>query len=484
MGASLSHQPSADAGSDVTVLAHATVIDATGAPPRRNATVVLAGDRIVYVGDRRHASVPAGARVIDLDGKYVIPGLWDLHTHYGFSEDIFIPLYIANGVTGIREMWGYAEIHATRRRIESGQLLGPRMIVASSIIDGPNSVWAGPYPSSTVVDTDAEARAAVRQAKAEGADFLKVYSYLSRECLAAIADEGRRLGLPVAGHLPWRLPAVESNAAGLRCFEHLYGMPIATSSREQEILQELADTPIDPANPRGFYNLARELDRQASDTFDPAKAARLYARLRRNGAWQSPTLTVLRVFASPADTYVNDPRLKYIPPDLRAYWAEYMKAVAPSTPEQIAQQAAFLRFRLRMVGAMHRSGVGVIGGTDCANPYAFPGFGAHDELSLLVEAGLTPLQALQAMTRDAARYLGLERTTGTVTAGRTADLVVLDADPLANIENSQQIHAVVTRGRLIDHAERQQLLADVEAAANGGGGTGDPLYRLGCGCSG
>lgn len=409
--------------------------------------------------------------MVDLRGKYVIPGLWDMHTHYGFSEDIFIPLYIANGVTGIREMWGYPEIHATHAKIESGQLLGPRMIIASSIIDGPYSVWESEVPpSATVVSTDAEARAAVHQAKAEGADFLKVYSYLSRECIAAIADEGRRLGLPVAGHLPWRLPAIETNELGLRCFEHLYGMPLATSSREDEILRQLAETPIDPANPRGFYGLARELDRQASETYDPAKAARLYATLARNRAWQSPTLTVLRVMSSPADTYVNDPRLKYMPAEISDFWAEYIKTIAPSTPEQIAEHREFLRFRLRMVGAMHRAGVGVIGGTDSANPYAFPGFGAHDELSLLVEAGLTPLQALQAMTRDAARFLGLDHAMGTVTAGKAADLVVLDANPLTDIRNSQRIHAIVVRGRLIDRAEREQILADVEEAARGGGG--------------
>lgn len=456
----------ADPATDITVLKHATVIDGTDRPARRDVTIVLVGDHIAYVGEPHAAAVPHGARVVDARGKFVIPGLWDMHTHFALSEDIFIPLYIANGVTGIREMWGYPEIHATHQKIESGQLLGPRMVIASNIIDGPNSVWGGGIPAATEVSTEAEARQAVRQAKADGADFVKVYSYLNAESIAAITDEGRRLGLPVAGHLPWRLPGGATSDAGVRCFEHLYGMPIATSTQEDTILRQLADTPIDPDAPRDFYNLARELDRQASLTHDPGKAARFYARLARNGTWQSPTLTVLRVIASPADTYLNDPRLKYIPADLEAFWAEHIKNFAPSTPEQIVQHREFLRFRLRMVGELYRVGVGIIGGTDCANPYTFPGFGAHDELSLLVESGLTPLQALQTMTRDAARFLGVERTMGTVTAGKVADLVILDADPLADIRNSQQVHAVVARGRLVTKAEREKMLADVEAAAN------------------
>lgn len=469
-----------------TVLKHGTVIDATGRAPRRDATVVLNGDLIVYVGEHRRDVVPRGARIIDLHGKYVIPGLWDMHTHYGYSESEFIPLHIANGVTGIREMWGYAAIRATHRKIESGELLGPRMVIASNLIDGPFSVWAGvASPSATVVDNESGARDAVRQAKAVGADFVKVYSYLSRESMAAITDEARRLGLPVAGHLPWRLPAGETGELGLRCFEHLFGMPIATSSRETELLRELSETPIDPVAPNGFFNLARELDRQGALTHDPAKAARLYARLRQSQVWQSPTLTILRVLSSPAETLLNDPRLKYIHPAIRSDWTERIKARSPSSPEEIARQREFFRFRLRMVGDMYRAGIGIIGGTDCLNPFALPGFGAHDELSLLVEAGLTPLQALQAMTRDAARYLGLERRMGTVTPGKVADLVVLDADPLADIRNSQRVHAVVTRGRLIDQAKREQILADVEAYVNrGGGGAASMSGTAGCGCQG
>ncbi|WP_158881828.1 amidohydrolase family protein [Amycolatopsis anabasis] len=448
---------------DVTVITHATLIDGTGARPLRDATVVLIGDRIVWAGAHHAARVPEGARIVDARGKYVIPGLWDMHTHGTVYEDIFVPLYLVNGVTGVREMWGYPEVQAVRERIDRGELLGPRIVMASSIIDGPITLLGPPVVK---VGTEAEAREAVRAAKAAKADFVKVYSYLGANEVRAIADETRRQGMPFAGHVAYRLSTAEASDLGQRSFEHFFDVPISLSAREAEFRRILAGTPYDPANPRAFFNLSRELDRQATFSFSPAKVEAFVARQNRNSSWQSPTLAVNRVMSSPADTYAHDPRLRYMPAWIHDFWREGVKGVAPVTPEQIAQQREFLAARLRMLGALHHAGIGVIGGTDCLNPYVFPGFSSHDELELLVEAGLSPLQAIQTMTRDAARYLGFERTMGTVTAGKVADLVLLDANPLADIRNTQKIHAVVTKGRLITAEQRLRMLADVEAAAN------------------
>jgi len=470
-------------GPDVTVLRHGTLIDGTGSRPRPDTTVVLIGDRIVWTGDDQHrVPVPAGARVVDIRGKFVIPGLWDMHTHGSDFVDIFPPLHIANGVTGTREMWGYPENRAVRDQIERGELLGPRITMASSIIDGPVTLLGPPV---TLVATPAEARAAVHTAQAEGSDFVKTYSYLGRDEFAAIIDEAAKLGLPVAGHWPYRVPFLDAAEGGLRSFEHLFGLSLATSSREAEYRAIMEATPFDPAQPRVFFNLARELERQSAQSYHPGKARAVFARLARAGSWQSPTLRVNQVMTSPAETFASDPRLKYMPAVIRDFWAAVIKVNAPSTPEKIVQYREFFQAQLRLVGAASAGGVSIIGGTDCLNPYCLPGFGTHDELALLVEAGLSPMRALQTVTRDAARYLGVDRTMGTVSAGKVADLVVLDANPLADIRNTQRIHAVVARGRLITSEQRQRMLADVEAAANA---PTDParsaavLARVACGC--
>ncbi|MEU5265001.1 amidohydrolase family protein [Amycolatopsis sp. NPDC021455] len=456
-------QEAAAAGTDVVVVLGATVVDGTDGPPRPHSAVVLTGDRIAWVGPAADLPPLDGARVVDGRGRHLVPGLWDTHTHGIDYEQLWPPMFLANGVTGIREMQGYAENRVTRGKIARGELLGPRVVLASSIVDGPVSLLGPPV---TRVANAEEARAAVRTAAAQGSDFVKVYFYLPRDAFAAIADECRRLALPFAGHWPYRIRQLDAARAGQRSFEHLFGSPIATSGRRDEFLARLDATPFDPKAPRDFFNLARELDRQATLAYDPATADHYFAGLKAFGSRLSPTFAVNRVISRPAETYAHDPRLKYLSADIRAYWADRLPLFAPGTPEQIAQQDAYFDAQLRLVGEAHRAGVGILGGTDCQNPYVFPGFSLHDELDFLVEAGLSPRRALRAVTRDAAAFLGRADTDGTIAAGKVADLVLLDADPLADIRAVRRIDTVVTAGRVLDRATLDRMLADVEAAAN------------------
>ncbi|MET8778065.1 amidohydrolase family protein [Nocardia sp. NPDC004654] len=454
----------AEPNAPVTVLVGATVIDGTGGPPRPDTTVVLAGDRIVAVGRFPDLPTPP-VRTIDLRGKFVIPGLCDMHTHVATAERTFPPMYLAYGVTGIREMWGFPETHSLRRRIEGGELPGPRMLVASSIIDGPPVIW----PGSEGVATDAEARAAVRRAHGTGADFVKVYSQLTRETFGAIAGESRRVGLRFAGHVPYRIPVEEAVETGLYTLEHMYGMLTAASARASELQAEIDAMPADPGHPEGWLAQRARLEREAAETYDPARAARLSDLMIRRGCWQSPTLAVQRRLVTgsgyppPDDPSAEDMLRRYMPESIRQFWTGYR--TAPSTPEQIAEREFAFRVRLDLLAAMAEAGVGIVAGTDAGNPYVFPGYSLHEELELLVRAGLAPMRALQAATRDAARCAGWEHLSGTVAPGKFADLVVLDADPLASIGNTRSIHAVVSRGRYLSGADRERMLREVEMAA-------------------
>ncbi|WP_344140621.1 amidohydrolase family protein [Luedemannella flava] len=469
--------PAGASAPDLTVFVNGRLIDGTGAPTRSDAVIVVARDKIVAVAQGRGVPRPAGARTVDLAGRYVIPGLWDMHAHNIVDEAIFPPLYLANGVTGIREMRGGPEVRATRARIERGELLGPRVVAAGQIVDGP-ATFLG--PEDIIVHDRREVIATVRQIKRDGGDFVKVYSHLTPELYQDVADATRREHIPFAGHIPYLVPAEDVSRAGQHTVEHLLGIPVAVSGQRDAFNALIAQTPL--VDPFAYYYFMRELDWQASESYDPARAAAFYRLLIRNRTWQVPTITVLRMVNSPLGTFDNDPRLVYIPEAYRQPWAERHAIFAPTTPEQIVVQARFLDALIAIVGAMEAAGVPLVAGTDCSNPFVLPGFSLHDELANLVGAGLSPMRALQAATRDAARCLGIDHQHGTVTPGKAADFVVLDADPLADITNTTRIHAVVARGRHITSADRERMLADVRAAAESPSPTTLAAATAGCAC--
>ncbi|WP_112276654.1 amidohydrolase family protein [Lentzea terrae] len=431
----------------VTALRGVTLVDSARVVP--NATIVLADNKVLAVGSR-DLPLPRGSTVLDLPGKFVIPGLWDMHVHGAYLDRITLSLCLVNGVTGIREMWGFPPIYELRARIERGEVFGPRLVVGSTIIDGPHST----LPGAQIVATPDEGRQAVRDAKTQGADFVKVYSYLDRPTLTAIADECARQDITFAGHCSNHVALGDASSLGQRTFEHMYGLPLATSTRETELRQAIADLPLDPANSFAWFKQVLEFERAAALSHSRSKAVRVANVLRRNGSALCPTMVAMRVYASPADRYANDPRLRYMPAFYRDFWRDNLNNWAPVTPQEIRQQAEFFRRRMDQVAEMHSHGVEVLLGTDAGNPYVFSGFSVHDELELLVEAGLSPKAALQAGTRN-----------GTLQPGADANLVVLDGNPVKDICNTQRIHAVLTRGRVLGPAERQQMLADVEKAA-------------------
>ncbi|MDX8049202.1 amidohydrolase family protein [Lentzea sp. BCCO 10_0798] len=435
----------AQASAGVTAVRGVTLIDSSGVRP--GSTIVLADNRILAVGSC-DLPLPRGSTVLDLDGKFVIPGLWDMHVHGAFLDRVTLPLCLVNGVTGIREMWGFPPIYELRERIERGEVFGPRLVVGSMIIDGPHST----LPGAMIVSTPDEGRQAVRDAK--GADFVKVYSYLDRPTLAAIADECSRQAITFAGHCSNHVPLGDASDLGQRTFEHMYGLPLATSTRETQLRQAIADLPLDPADPFAWFKRVLEFERQATLSHSRSKALQLAKRLQRNNSALCPTMVAMRVYSSPADRFANDPRMKYMPAFYRDLWRDGLTRWVPVTPQEIRQQAEFFRRRQEQVAEMHAHGVEILLGTDAGNPYSFSGFSVHDELELLVDAGLSPKAALKAGTRGAA-----------IKPGEAANLVVLDGDPLSDIRNTQRIHTVLTRGRVLGPDVRRQMLADVEKAA-------------------
>jgi hypothetical protein len=436
-----------------------TVIDGTGANPKRNTDVLILDKRIASIGPRVHA--PAGAEIVNGSGKFLIPGLWDMHVHVSHA-DTFFPLFLANGITGIRDTgMNFDRLRAWRNDIASGARLGPRMVIAGPILDGPYSVLRD---SAVSVDSAEKGRSVVRQLKEQGADFIKVYNFLSREVYLSLADEAKRQRLPLVGHVPFALSAAEASDIGQKSIEHLSGVLLACSSREDQLrarmISAIRESKFDAGIVNRFVFSAPPPEIERS--FSPDKARMLFQKFTRNRTWQVPTLRMLRLISFPAEEPRDDPRLDYVARFLRDDWSRYER---PRTAEEIAARQRLFEKELEVVRMMRRAGVKMLAGTDTPNPYLIPGFSLHDELALLVRAGLTPMEALQSATRNPAEFLGILGSIGTVEEGKEADLVLLDADPLQDIRNTRRICAVVLRGRYLASEELQRLLAQAAQAA-------------------
>ena len=455
--------PSAPAQGPPLAFVHATVVDVAGGPPLEDASVMIHGDRIAAVGRTGEVAVPEGARVIDGTGKYLIPGLWDMHVHVS-HESVFFPLLLAHGVTGIREMGNDLDrVRSWQRAIGTGRLLGPRMYVAGPIIDGPDIR----IPKMRLnAATAAEAVDAAARTRARGVDFIKVWSLLSREAYSGIAAEAARAGIPFAGHVPIEVTALEASEAGQRSIEHMANVLLGCSRRETELIAKRAAMvrPGTPDAPLRF--LEAWFYRQSGDlveSYDPEKAEALIGAFRDNGTWHCPTMSFWRSYAFIDDpAMAGDPRLRYVPGewDMKDMW--FLKGQTAADLVQVKREYALT---LEVVGAMRRAGVGVLAGTDTPNIHLFPGFSLHDELVQLVASGFTPLEALQAATIEPARFMGSLETMGTVAAGKVADLVLCDADPVADIRNASRVRAVVANGRLIDDAALKGLLDEAARKA-------------------
>lgn len=447
---------------------HVTVIDCTGNPAQSNMTVLITGDRIELIGKTDEVTIPAGARVIDSSGKFMIPGLWDMHIHN--SSDA-AGLFLVNGVLGTRVMWGNpAHLHDRERAGELGneydgttnrtffgdslpgiELQGSpdlpflRSTVASPLIDGPGSSW----PGSTRIDTEDRARQIVRVYKKQGYDFLKVYSKLSRDVYFAIVEEAQQEGMRFAGHVPFAVTAAEASDAGQATIEHLTEIYAACSSKEAQLREQ--------------WGKAKSLNvREARATYDSQKAETLFARFAKNRTWQVPTLTVLRWMPyADSEKLTQDERLRFTPAFMARNWRARAERVASSRIDFSELRRRFAQ-DLMVVGQMHEAGVGILAGTDTANPFCLPGFGLHDELELLVLAGLSPMEALQAATKGPAEYLERLNDLGTVERGKMADIVLLNANPLDDINNVRQISSVVFAGHYYSRKQLDDILAERE----------------------
>lgn len=443
---------------EVLVIKNVAIIDVINNKVTRDRIVVIEGNRIISIESK--VSIPKQARIIDAKGKYLIPGLWDMHTHCLRKGRVqyFFPLFIANGITGIRDMasdMSLKEIEEIRNKVESSRIAGPRLgAITGKILDGP------PQPDTLLFTYPADTTAAkeiVRSYKQQKADFIKVYNTLGKDIYLAIVEQSKKQHIPFEGHVPFSSTATEVSNLGQRSIEHLSDILISVSSNEAEIRKNLtsSSTAIQGTLKRMQANF------KAIQTYDDRKAKTLFSIFLRNETWQCPTLRNLQIFSSGADLpkLLNDTRLKYFPNSLKETWK---KALPVRIAGDSLQRAMFFQQSLKVVADMQRAGVKLLAGTDLANPFLMPGFSLHDELELMAEAGLSPFEALQTATINPAKFLQKDKDLGSVEKGKIADLVLLDANPLESISNTKRVHSVIINGKLLNRTDLDNLLMGVE----------------------
>ena len=455
----------------VLAITHVTLIDGSGAPAQSDMTVVIRDTTIVDVGPSASVSIPGRAHTLNASGKFLIPGLADMHIHLtgsgepDGSREFVLPLLLANGITTVRDMGGYLnDLKKLNEEINSGKRLGPLIVFTGPYLDGnPPS-----FQPSIMVQNAAEARAAVHQLKAEGVDFIKVQSRLSSPAYFAIAAAAQTEGIRFVGHVPDAVSPFAASDAGQASIEHLTGILLACSSREDELRQQQVPAPPMSETPAEEVVRQRRWQQEVLDSYSAQKADSLFKKFVANHTWQVPTLPLLLdlAYLTPATDRANDPRLKYIPANVKKIWQQGRKAsLANRTDADFVQRGQLAERSLAVVREMNAAGVKILAGTDSAAPNVFPGFSLHESLADLVSAGLPPVQGIQAATSRPAEFLGRETQQGTITPGKRADLVLLDANPLDDIHNTEKINAVVLNGRLLNRADLDALLKKAEQFA-------------------
>lgn len=442
-----------------------TILDAS--QQTDNATVVISGNTIQSVGPG--VAVPNGARVVDGTGKFVIPGLWDAHVHLSYDRNIGIdtsyPLFIANGITSVRDTGGLIDIVVPMRdAARMDGVVAPRVHIAGPLIDGTQRVYAGlnGRPNISVgVSTPDEAHAQIDALHMAGVDLIKLYEMNTPETFAAAAKRARELGLPITTHVPLSMDAISAAEAGVDGMEHLRNLEMSCAADYRTLLEQRRQALADGVNEDGgtLRSSVHALQRSAAvSAQDAEQCDEVIAALAREKVFQTPTLTLNtnpteRLFAQPywQETFA------YLPRSVRDQWTGILAQYANNSQTSDAA-AAYTAWNYAMVTKLNDGGVKIMAGTD--NPIGFltPGFSLHEELTSLVRGGLTPMEALIAATMHPAEFMRMDDTMGTVEPGKLADLVLLDADPRMDITNTRRIRMVIKDGRVFDRRALDGLL--------------------------
>lgn len=439
------------------VVIHAVnILDVSTGEMAKNQSIAIRADTIAAIATTESAKKWQARQTVQAAGKYVIPGLWDMHVHFGGGDTLIeenknlLPLYIANGVTTVRDCAAdlSPQVLEWRKAIAEGKLLGPTIFTSGPKIEGKNSIW----PGDQEIDNEAELTLALDSLGALKVDFVKITdSALSPDLFLESVVAAHKRGYKVSGHIPFVLKLETLSEAGLSTVEHMGYMLKAGAPREEEILAEVASG----------KKKAGEVQKELVETFDPERAARVYARLKANGTAVLPTMVGTQITSFlDEDDHQQDTELKYLGKGLISTYAWRVGRAQKDTPEQVVFRKASYRKLVSLLPVIQKSGMDIIAGTDAGflNSFIYPGFALHKELQIFVEGGLTPLEALQTSVINGPKYFGLLDKYGSVAVGKKADLLLLNANPAQNIKATEDRFALVRAGKVYTRKALDEML--------------------------
>jgi len=439
------------------LIQHANVIDVNTGEVSGEMSIGIRNDSIVYLGNGN--SNFSASQTIDATGKYVIPGLWDMHVHFRGGDELIgenknlLPLFVANGITGVREAGGdmTTEIFKWRAEMENGSLIGPMIYTSGPKLDGPRATWAGSIP----VVTKEDAVIAIDSLEQMNVDFIKLYdSRVTREAYIWILEEAERRGIRTSGHMPFTVMLEEAVTAGLGSVEHLYYILKGSSSEEQQVTDDNINR---KAN---FWGSMTTL----MDSYSEEQAQKAFKMLVDNDTYVTPTMHIGNTLSYlDRDDHSNDEYLNYIGEGIIETYQGRIRSAARASEEFIAMRHRLNTAFKNLVPKMSAAGVSLLAGSDsgASNSYTYQGISLHQELAALVDAGLSPIEALKAATINGAKFLRVEDFYGTLAVGKSGDVLVLDANPLEDITNTQKINTLVMKSKTYSSADLKAMLESV-----------------------
>ncbi|HKK73971.1 MAG TPA: amidohydrolase family protein [Saprospiraceae bacterium] len=463
----LSCQPSAVYYPDAICIENVTVIDPIDGE-QAGRTVIIEGDKIIQVSPTEDLSLDEKNTIIDGSGKYLMPGLWDAHVHFAYLEELapsMFNLFLAYGITSVRDTGGKIDfVKKWKAAASANPTEAPRVMIAGPLLDGVPTVYDGSSPTNPPLgvgsQTPEDVVAKVKELDAQGVDLLKAYEMLSPDQFRAILAEAKARDLLVTGHVPLSMDVISAAEAGLNSMEHIRNLEMSMAGNWEELLEQRRQLLAAGRTDMGGILRSRIHAAQrktAIEAIDPDQETRVLEALAEHQVWQTPTLTLIRAgLYLPFEREDWKQSMTYLPPAMEEQWLEGIASYTATGMNE--DQKAYRNWCFAEISKIHEAGIPIMAGTDCPIFFLTPGLSLHEELWNLEQAGIPTAEVLKTGTINPARYFGMEEELGRVQEGYWADLLLLDANPLEEIRNTQRINAVIKQGKLYDRAALDEIL--------------------------